>query len=441
MGDEAPGRGRGRGPSALAQGLALLEPRHRWLLFLLGTTSFFDGYDRGILSLALRQIRHTFHLSQSGASAWIAVVFAGALPALWLTRGADRQGRRRFLIISVTGYTIATGLTALSPNMAVYAACQFTARLFLTAEGAIVWTFAAEELPAGARGLGFGWLAMNGALGTGFGAILYGGLFAPLGLSWRWMYVAGLPPLLVVGALRRNLPESRRFAAARDAGALGRRWRDVLTPDHRRWLGLVVVTTFLISLSTQASVFSLDFLQTSRHVSTSLANFMLVMAGLPGIPIMVVAGSLSDRYGRKVVGCGFTLLSISGALGFFWLPGGVPVLLPCLMLVTVGGLGAAPALSGFSTELFPTAIRGQAGASSAVARVAGDSTSLALGGVLLAATGSLPLTVTCLIGGPLVAIALVAVAFPNTHGRELEAITGETALVGLVAPSAPLPAP
>ena len=424
--------------SAFSEGMELLEPKHRWLLFLLGATTFFDGYDRGILSLALPQIRHSFHLSQSGASAWIAVLFAGALPALWLTRGADRSGRRRFLLISVTGYTIATGLTALSPNIGVYAACQFAARLFLTAEAAIVWTFAAEELPAAARGLGFGWLAMNMALGTGFGAILYGGLFAPLGISWRWMYCVGLPPLLVVGALRRNLPESGRFTAAQQAGALAARWRDILKPPHRRWLALVLATTFLLELTVQGSVFSLDFLQTSRHVSTSLANFMLVFAGLPGIPIMVVAGSLSDRYGRKVVGCGFSLVSILGALGFFWLPGGVPVLLPCLMLVTVGGLGAAPALSGYSAELFPTAVRGQAGAWSGVARVVGDSCGLALGGLLLAFTHSLPTTVTLLGAGPVLAIILVAVAFPQTHGRELEEISGGMPMMTAAVSAAPL---
>jgi MFS family permease len=87
-----------------------------------------------------------------------------------------------------------------------------------------------------------------------------------------------------------------------------------------------------------------------------VANFMLVFAGLPGIPLMVWAGSLSDRYGRRLVGCGCALASVIGALGFFWLPGGVPVLLPCMSLTLVG-LGICAALWAVLTQAFPFAVQ------------------------------------------------------------------------------------
>lgn len=38
-------------------GWAALGRDHRMLLLLLGATSFFDGFDRGILTVALPQIR------------------------------------------------------------------------------------------------------------------------------------------------------------------------------------------------------------------------------------------------------------------------------------------------------------------------------------------------------------------------------------------------
>jgi putative MFS transporter len=155
-----------------------------------------------------------------------------------------------------------------------------------------------------------------------------------------------------------------------------------------------------------------------------MSNFMLVFAGLPGIPIMIWAGALSDTYGRRLVGVGFSVMSLAGAVGFFWLPGGVPVLLPCMMLMIVGQLGAWPALGAYTSELFPTSLRGQAGSWATVARVVGQSGSFALGGVLLRSTGSFPATVTILGIGPLIAIVVFAVAFPDTHGRELEEISG-----------------
>jgi putative MFS transporter len=401
-----------------------LSREHRFLLVVLGAASFFDGYDVSIKTLALTQIRDDFGLTSSAAAALFAVVYLGALPAMWLTRRADTVGRRQMLIVSVFGYTVFSGLTSLAPNAPVFGGLQFFQQLFVVAESAIVWTMAAEELPAESRGFGFGILGMNSALGTGFAAILYGGLLEPNGISWRWLYVVGIPPLLFVAYLRRRLPESRRFEAARDNDRLAARWHAILAPGVRRWLVLVVVTTFLLQLVQQATTFTIDFLQEDRGLSASAANFMLVGAGLPGIPIMVLAGHLSDRFGRRLVGCGFALASFVGAVGFFWLPGGVPVLLPFMSLTIVGQLGAWPTLQTYASELFPTALRGQAGSWSNTAAVLGRSASLGVASLLLL-TFSQSATATLLGLGPLVAILIIATTFPDTHGRELEDITGE----------------
>ncbi len=233
-----------------------------------------------------------------------------------------------------------------------------------------------------------------------------------------------VPPLLLVALLRRRLPESRRFLAAQEKGTLSERWHAILGPTVRRWLILVVVTTFLTQLIQQASTFTIDFLETDRGLSATAANFMLVFAGLPGIPIMVLAGALSDRFGRRVVGCAFAFASVAGAIGFFWLPGGIPVLLPCMSLTIVGQLGAWPVLQTYTSELFPTGLRSSASAWANVAGVLGRSGSLALAAPLLAVT-SQSVTATVLGIGPFVAIIMFATMFPDTHGRELEDITGE----------------
>ena len=414
-------------PAARKRGL---DDDQIFLLLVLGATSFFDGYDGSIKALALTQIRESFSLSKGEASALFAIIFLGALPAMVITRYADRVGRRRMLILSVLGYMVFSAVTAVAPNAGWFTASQFVQQLFLVAESAIVWTMAAEELPADARGFGFGVLGMNTALGTGFAAILFGGFFEPNGVSWRWLYIVSVPPLLLVAFLRRRLPESRRFEVTRDQGGLAKRWHAILAPQWRRWLVLVVVTTFLTQLIQQASTFTIDFLQTDRGLSTASANFMLVAAGLPGIPIMIAAGGLSDRYGRRLVGCAFALASVLGAIGFFWLPGGIPVLLPCMMLTIVGQLGAWPVLQTYTSELFPTALRSSASSWANLAGVLGRSASLAIAAPLLAVF-SQSTTATLLGIGPLVAIVMFAVLFPDTHGRELEDITGESLGIAL----------
>src|SRR5262249_27379163 len=208
--------------------------------------------------------RHAFDLTTWAASLMFAVAYFGALPAMAVTRWADRVGRRRMLIWSVLGYMTFSGLTAFAPNAASYAVLQMCQQVFLVAEAAIVWTMAAEELPAQARGFGFGILGMNVALGTGFAALLYGGFLESVDHGWRYLYRGGVPPLVLVSFLRRGLPESRRFEAARDEGRLAGRWQKILEVPYRRWLLLVVATTFLLQLSQQAQTFAIDYLQTDR---------------------------------------------------------------------------------------------------------------------------------------------------------------------------------
>jgi putative MFS transporter len=421
-----PGQGFGWIPWVPAARKRGLDHQHIVLLLLLSAAAFFDGYDTSIKSLALTQIRDSFDLTKSGASALLAVIYIGALPAMAITRWADKVGRRRMLLVSVLGYTLFSGLTALAPNAATYATLQFCQQIFLVAEGALVWTMAAEELPAEARGFGFGVLGMNIALGTGFAAILYGGLFDPLGISWRWLYVVGVPPLLLVAVLRRQLPESRRFEVAQAAEKLSRRWQEILRPPHGRWLLLVVATTFLLQLSNQATVFAIDFLQTDRGIDTSTANGMLVLAGLPGIPLMVAAGGLSDRFGRRAVGCSFAFASMIGGAGFFWAPGGVAVLLPCMSLTLVGSMGSFPVIQTYAAELFPTSLRGAASSWSSSAGIIGRTASLGLAAIVLAVTNDHQSWTATILGvGPLLAVVMIAVMFPDTHGRELEDTSGE----------------
>ena len=264
-----------------------LEPKHWRMLKLLGVASFFEGYDLNVLLVSLPQMRHTFGLSKSSASAWILVLYVGALPAIGLARRADKIGRRRMLLFTLFGYLIATGATAAAPSILVFVLCQFVARMFLTAENSVVWTMIAEELPPEARGYGFGWLALMSALGTGMCAILYGSLFSAFNWSWRGLYLVGLAPLVVVIYVRRSLPESAHFERARADNALVPNWRAILHADRRRVLLLVCGTSALGALGTQAGVFVVDFMESARHLSQAAATNVLVIAGALALPVLI----------------------------------------------------------------------------------------------------------------------------------------------------------
>lgn len=410
-----------------------LEPGHVRLLLLLGAASFFEGYDFNIITVALKPLRTTFAIDQASASLWIAVVYLGALPAIPVARRADRRGRRDLLLRSILGYTVATGATALAPNLQSFVALQFLARFLLVLQSALVWTVVAEELPAAGRGLGFGWLAMLSALGTGWSAILWGAVFHPLGLSWRWLYAAALPVLIVVVMLRRKLPETSRYKHAATGAHAARRWQEIFRPPHRRRLALLCAVALLASLTAPATVYVVDFMQTQRHLSASAATLTLVAAGALAIPLLLISGALSDRLGRKPLLCGFLAISVAGFACFFYLARGELALLASLALVYAGIFGSWPTGSGYGTELFPTTLRAFGNTFGAGARYLGQSIGFIVAGILIGSAGHLSRAVLILSAGPLVAAALIALYFPETGGRELENIAPSPTLSPLAA--------
>lgn len=417
----------------IREAASALDREHWRLLGALGAASFFEGYDINIVIVALPQIRESFGLTQADASLWLSVLYLGALPAMLVSRRADHLGRKRLLLLTIWGYTLSTVVTALAPNMAVFAVLQFLARAFLIAEVAIAWTFMAEELPAGSRGFGFGALAMLSALGTGLASMLWALVLSPLGASWRWLYVAALPVLILVFRLRRDLPESKRFTAAHEQGQLSGVWTDILQPPYRAWLFLACVALFFGELITHAQVFVVDFLQTQRGFSPSTSNLMLIGAGGLAIPVLVYAGALSDRFGRRTMAIAFLLVSVAGPILFFVAGRTAVALFVCLAVMYVGTFGAWPTLGAYGSELFPTRLRAFGGAAVTFAKVGGQFSSFIAAAVLLERLGSFPLAVTILCVGPLIA-AVVTFRLPETKGAELEAISGDE----LVLPAPPV---
>lgn len=397
----------------------MLDRRQRWLLFLLGVACFTEGYDFNALIVALPHLRDTFGLSRSAADLWVAGVYLGAGPALWLGRRADRQGRRNVLLIAVAGYSLCSVATALAPDMGVFVAMQFLARCFLTVQVAVAWTVAAEELPPQSRGFGFGVLALASALGTGWGAILEASVISPLGASWRWIYAASLPLALVLILLRRSLPESERYERLVASGRAHGMARALLQPPHRNRLLLICGTVVFSNLTTQATVFAVDYMQTDRHLGTSAANLVLVAAGAICLPVLTGAGRLSDKLGRRPVCAAALVVQVVGITLFFNVATTTPLLLATLALTYVGVFGSWTTGSAFGVEAFPTALRATAGAAVTMAKLVGQCASFIVSAILLRSVSNPGLVVLLLAVGPLVAAGVVARFFPETSRHEL----------------------
>src|SRR5262245_39231535 len=129
------------------------SPYQRRLFVFLCVATFFEGYDFIALSQILPNLRADLGLGPEWSGYLVTCVNLGTVVAYPLIRSADRWGRKRVLTLTIVGYTTFTTLTGLSPNVYVFAAAQFMARIFLIAEWVISAVVAAEEFPANCRAM------------------------------------------------------------------------------------------------------------------------------------------------------------------------------------------------------------------------------------------------------------------------------------------------
>lgn len=404
----------------------------RVLAILLGAATFFEGYDTGIAAIVIPDLAKSFHASTATIGRAASVVNLGALMALLLIAAADRVGRRPLLIVTTLLYAVFTGLTATAHGVVVFAAIQFLARAFLVTEVAIAITIAAEEFPAEARGRFLGTLSALGALGLIAVAVAYKAL-SHTALGWRGLYLLGTIPVLAVAPLRLKLQESRRWQEAKRQGRhLSARTSLAAfsAGEPRRRLLIVSSVLFLFNFATiSGSAYWTYFARHQRGFPANTANTFLAAAVILGIPGYLLAGRLQDRWGRRRTGTLYLLAGTASGIAAFQVHGR-PALLVVLALAVFFGLGAAPVLNAYSSELFATAVRASAVAvGRSVAGTLGASAGLLTVGTLAAKGG--------LIGhvGDSVSVAALALipavlllrTLPETAGQELEVIAGDPA--------------
>jgi MFS family permease len=152
----------------------------------------------------------------------------------------DRWGRAKTMMLTVLLYSAFTGLSALSQGLWDFSLYRFLTGLGVGGEFAAGVTLVAEVMPASARPHALGVLQAFGAVGNIIGSLLS---FVVLPLGWRWMFVVGVLPALLVAAVFRKMAEPEAWRRARAPG--GRRIKGRSCPicssiragDEIRWSG------------------------------------------------------------------------------------------------------------------------------------------------------------------------------------------------------------
>ncbi|WP_249196086.1 sugar porter family MFS transporter [Gluconobacter kondonii] len=169
------------------------------------------GYDTGIISSALLQLRNEFHLDTLGAEVVTSAIILGALIGCLVAGGiSDRLGRRRTVMIAAALFLVGTVIVASAHSVAVLILARLILGLAIGGASQIVPIYIAEISPPERRGrlvVGFQLAVVSGVTIS----FITGYLLRDS--SWRLMFGIGMLPALILFLGMAFLPNSPRWLA------------------------------------------------------------------------------------------------------------------------------------------------------------------------------------------------------------------------------------
>ncbi|SPT60436.1 MFS transporter [Actinomadura madurae] len=412
----------------------------------------FDGFETYALvlagSAAVTSVGTSGQLQQLPAyvGALVAATLLGwALGGIVAGFVADYIGRRRTLMISILWYALFTGLTAFVPDYWWLLALRFVTGMGLGAEWGSATALIGELWPDRSRGRAAAVLQSGFGVGAVLAALTWF-LLQPVGTeAWRYLFLVGALPALVVLYVRRAVhdPEmwteirdrrrAARAAAARggQVGAEGREllrspFTSVFSQPHlrQRALRLLLITVVSVVGLYSVSAWIPQFTGQLATQAGQSAGTWAPKAGLvfnaASVPGYLLLGYLADRWGRKPT----MLLYYAGSaliIPIFFFAVSTPGV--ALVAAGIAGffiLGQFAWMPIYMPELFPTA--GRATAISTVfnsARIAGSLATLATG-LLISLLGGISTAATTVgVASYVIALCVIWFVGPETKGRPL----------------------
>lgn len=351
--------------------------RYQWLVLAIASAGWvFDTFEGQLFNITRHHLltdilgaRGTEAAIRNYGDIFLAVFLAGGTLGGFLFGSlADRWGRRPLLMVTILMYSVFSALTFFATELWHVGVARFLVAMGVGGEWAVAASLVAEVFPGRARAHASGIFHATSILGTWFAALT--GL--AVGAQWRYAYLIGLVPALLVFWVLASVkePENWKAAEAKAAKAEGPKmgsFRELL--GNRRWrrralLGMLLAA---IGLGTFWGV---------TVAGQDLAKELLLRSGVAPGP---AAQQAKFAYGIvQAIGGGLGLLAMGPlcvrlgrrrAFAFMHVAALVIVPIACYLPASYGQLLAILPVFGFFTlgihagyavyfpELFPTHLR------------------------------------------------------------------------------------
>jgi MFS family permease len=340
-----------------------------------------DGMDGFIFSLVLVPAMRDV-LPKSGIAATQANIgyYGGLLFALFMIGWglalvwgpiADRFGRARTLMFTVLWFSVFTFLASLSQGIWSLAIFRFLAGVGIGGEWSIGASLISESWPEQRRT--WGGCLMHTGYYVGFLVAALANYYIGSQFGWRWMFVVGGAPALVVGFLFNRVREPEKWTDKRaqlgENLKMHRSFLELFSAQYRRrtilnsiylvasivglWAGSVYVPSAITYIADRAGKTAME--------AARLASYSTAILGIGTIIGALLTPLLAKRFDRRTtLGIFFALMLIflwlifgyifylpTGALGWFML---------CTFFLGLGGANFV-VYSFWIPEQYPTECR------------------------------------------------------------------------------------
>jgi len=433
--------------------------REQWRVLVASNLGWmFDGFEIYAIFLtvgfALHQLLEPSQYSQ--IPQYAGYILAGTV-AGWATGGvlggiiADYIGRKRTMMLAILAYSLTTGLSAFAWNWESFLILRFLVGVGIGSEWATGASLVSEMWPDHARGKGGGLLQMGAGVGSVLASLVWLGIGDWGPDAWRYLYLIGVLPALLVLWIRRNIPESprweeannrRRFAHAErqrgaelqgvDAALTRATIVDLFTEPSVRWrligafLMMLSVTFAFWGVATFIPTYVGNFAKAAGYSAPALSAWAGLISAGCGVFGFVTLGFIADAFGRKAAVMLFYLASlVLTPVVYLWAPN-LTILLIAVGVFGFFSIGIWAWAPIWLPELFPTRMRGTAIAFcfngprfiSWLGPLVAGTLIVSLGGFGMAAT---------IIGSLFIIGPIVAIFMPETNGKPLpHALWNET---------------
>ena len=402
-------------------------------LFLL---LFLGLADNQMIAALLPALVKSFGISLSTAGRAVVVYSLAAGVAAFVTGPlSDRYGRRRFLLMGVVLFALASFGSAHSRTFPQFILARTLTGLAAGALSTCSITYAADWFPYNVRGRAIGLISASYFAAPILGVPIAAQLASHFGWRSAFLFFAVLAIVVAIASLRlpreakvrspkspvrspeleiRN-PESEantsqvRSPASADGSKFGAAllaFRSFLT---RRDTAAALVIAFLVSGGLVGFLTYIGAWLNGRFgLSTGAIGYVFMLGGAVAVGSAHLGGMVSDRWGKRTVSMGSNLILALSVAAVPFLPWGIGLL--CVFaLASLGAAFRQGPLTALMTEMVPAAQRGSFIALRNISSQLGIGATVYAGGLLFQRSGYAAVTSLC------AAMTLVVVVLLATH--------------------------